>query len=176
MWSPGCLSRKISKVFLNSRFSLKNYNPVFKVHHHHLHVVYPRVSWGSCKVSIVSLYLTPFCKLLYHPACEHAGYPKKSQEDENQDVAKGIESSFTDDRLIDLTAEIMKGQESARKEQWEGRWPEKNKKVRVGQREVHWHTGKMSRAHVTRNCLQPAADTTGVSQLLQSVACYLYSP
>ena len=60
------------------------------------------------------------------------------QEDENQEVAKGIGNSLVDDRLIDLTAEIMKGQESARKEQREGRWPERNKKkVRVGQREVH---------------------------------------
>lgn len=46
-------------------------------------------------------------------------------------MAKGIENSLIDDRLIDLTAEIMKGQESARKEQQEGRWPERNlKKVK----------------------------------------------
>lgn len=48
--------------------------------------------------------------------------PKKLQEDENQEVAKGI------DRLIEPTAEIMKGQESARKQQQEGRWAERDKK------------------------------------------------
>lgn len=69
------------------------------------------------KALIVSLYLTPFCKLLYEPACEHAVCPKKWQEDENQEVAKGTENSLIDDRLIELTAEIIKGQESARKEQ-----------------------------------------------------------
>lgn len=48
--------------------------------------------------------------------------PKKLQEDENQEVAKGI------DRLIEPTAETMKGQESARKQQQEGRWAERDKK------------------------------------------------
>lgn len=40
-------------------------------------------------------------------------------------MVKGTENSLID-RLIGLTAEAAKGQESARKEQQGGRWPERN--------------------------------------------------
>lgn len=51
--------------------------------------------------------------------------PPKLQDDENQEVVKAIKNSLIDDRLIDRTAEIMKGQESARNKQQKGKWPEK---------------------------------------------------
>lgn len=44
---PCSLSRKLRKVFLRSRFSLRDYSPVFRVHHCHLHVAYPTVCSGS---------------------------------------------------------------------------------------------------------------------------------
>lgn len=112
---------------------MKGYSPVFRVPQSSPECSLPRsVQRLYTKASVVSLDLTSFCKLLYQPACEHAVCPKKLQEDENQEVTKGVEKGFVDDRLIGLLRK-RKGKRVLGRSSEKEDGQKEIKKVRVGQ-------------------------------------------